>query len=208
MLQLRGPVAGVEQVHGRGRVSAWQGIRSTTRSSQGPLGGGGEHPAQFFTIYNSSSISARVQVHSVLFPNYEGLPEHDRVADPPREVTLFKTAVHFVDEAAMMSHYGEMAHGLPNYFAAYSSGKSVARVLPGLRSHGAHHWQSYNGTHTQHTHTASGLLHYTYNRCGAAVAWVTPRSSPTPCTCMHMHMPLQRMAATARQAVPAGCRTC
>lgn len=149
-------------------------------------------------------MSVAVQVHSVLFPNYEGLPEHDRVADPPREVTLFKTAVHFVDEAAMMSHYGEMAHGLPNYFAAYSSGKSVARVLPGLRSHGAHQWQSYNGTHTQHTHTASGLLHYTYNRCGCG-SGDTP---PTPCTCMHMHMPpLQHMSATARQAIPAGCRT-
>lgn len=107
-----------------------------------------------------------LQTHSVLFPNYEGLPEHEHVEDPAREVTLFKVAVHHVDAGLMGTHYAAVAHGNPNYCLAYSSGKSLARVLPGLRSHGAHHWLSYNGTHTHTTHPQSGLLHYTYNRCG------------------------------------------
>lgn len=100
-----------------------------------------------------------------MFPNYEALPEHDHVVDPAKEVTLFKVAVDHIDRTPMMQHYKEISHGNPNYFVAYSNGKSLARVLPGLRSHGAHRWQSYNGSHETYTHPQAGVLHYTYNRC-------------------------------------------
>lgn len=105
-----------------------------------------------------------VQMHSVLLPNLEGLPEHEHVADPARQVTLFKAASHHVDADLVGKHYAAVAHGNPNYCLAYSGGKSIARVLPGLRSHGAHHWLSYNGTHNYYIHPQSGILHYTYNR--------------------------------------------
>lgn len=109
-----------------------------------------------------------LQVHSVMFPNYEALPEHENVVDPAKEVTLFKVAVDHIDRTPMMQHYKEISHGNPNYFVAYSNGKSLARVLPGLRSHGAHRWQSYNGSHETYTHPQAGVLHYTYNRYGTS----------------------------------------
>lgn len=108
-----------------------------------------------------------MQIHSVILPNYEALPEHDHVVDPAKEVTLFKVAVDHIDRTPMMQHYKAIAHGNPNYFVAYSNGKSLARVQPGLRSHGAHRWQSYNGSHQTYTHPQAAVLHYTYNRCAA-----------------------------------------
>lgn len=106
-----------------------------------------------------------MQYHSLVLPNYEALPEREGIVEPAREVTLFKVAVDHIDRVLMQQHYKGVAHGNPNYFIAYSNGKSLARVLPGLRPHGAHRWSSYNGTHNPFTHQQASVLHYTYNRC-------------------------------------------
>ena len=101
-------------------------------------------------------------------PNYEALPEHDRVVDPSVETTLFKVAVDHIDKVVMQQNYRHIAHGNPNYFIAYSNGKSLARVEPGLRPHGAHRWASYNGSFQAYTHEQAAVLHYTYNRHATA----------------------------------------
>lgn len=106
-----------------------------------------------------------VQAHALVLPNYEALPEHDRVVNPALEVSLFKMAVDHIDKNTMQQNYKHIAHGNPNYFIAYSNGKSLARVEPGLRPHGAHRWASYNGTFQAFTHEQAAILHYTYNRC-------------------------------------------
>ena len=106
-----------------------------------------------------------LQAHALILPNYEALPEHDRVEDPMLEVTLFKSAVDHIDKNVMQQNYRHIAHGNPNYFIAYSNGKSLARVEYGLRPHGAHRWASYNGTFQAYTHEQAAVLHYTYNRC-------------------------------------------
>jgi hypothetical protein len=95
------------------------------------------------------------------------LPEHDHVVNPSIETTLFKVAVDHIDKTVMQQNYRHIAHGNPNYFVAYSNGKSLARVEPGLRPHGAHRWASYNGSFQAYTHEQAAVLHYTYNRCGA-----------------------------------------
>jgi hypothetical protein len=108
-----------------------------------------------------------VQMHGLVLPNHEALPEHEHVKDPIREVTLFKVAVDHIDREAMQQNYKTVAHGNPNYFVAYSNGKSMARVFEGLRSHGAHRFSSYNGTFQAFTHTQAAVLHFSYNRCVA-----------------------------------------
>jgi hypothetical protein len=104
------------------------------------------------------------QAHALILPNYEALPEHDHVTNPSVEVNLFKTAVDHIDSTVMQQNYRHVAHGNPNYFIAYSNGKSLARVEPGLRPHGAHRWASYNGSFVGYTHEQAAVLHYTYNR--------------------------------------------
>jgi hypothetical protein len=146
----------------------------------------------------------------MVLPNYEALPEHDQVVDPAREVTLFKVAVDQIDKTAMQQHYRLVAHGNPNYFIAYSNGKSLAKVLPGLRSHGAHRWSSYNGSHKPWTHPQAAVLHYTYNRCAALSHAATAPRQTCSC-CAPPHLPLRRLchsgsshdAAAAAQGVHA-----
>ena len=99
-----------------------------------------------------------------MLPNYEALPEHDQVVNPALEVSLFKVAVDHIDSTVMQQNYRHIAHGNPNYFIAYSNGKSLARVEQGLRPHGAHRWASYNGSFQAYTHEQGAVLHYTYNR--------------------------------------------
>lgn len=112
---------------------------------------------------------APMQFHALILPNYEALPESDGVVNPAEEVSLFKVAVDHIDKTVMQQNYKYVAHGNPNYFIAYSNGKSLARVQPGLRPHGAHRWASYNGTFQAYTHEQAAVLHYTYNRCAACL---------------------------------------
>ena len=83
-------------------------------------------------------------VDTVVFPNYEALPERDDVSAPFDQVTLFKRNYHHVVSDAYFRSYHAVARGNPNYFITYGNGKSAARVRPGLRPNGAHRWYSYN----------------------------------------------------------------
>lgn len=102
-----------------------------------------------------------------MFPNYEAIAERDNVTDPMAEVTLFKTAISHTDAALRQRHYDDIRHGNPTYFVAYDTGKSFARVVPGLRANGPHLWQNYHREHAEDVHPYSGVFHYTFNRCAA-----------------------------------------
>jgi hypothetical protein len=117
-----------------------------------------------FLFLLSQRCQVALQMASVILPNYEALPERDDVVDPATEVSLFKVAVDHIDKNTMQKNYQAIAHGNPNYFIAYSNGKSLARVQEGLRPHGAHRWASYNGSFQAYTHPQAAVLHYTYNR--------------------------------------------
>lgn len=104
------------------------------------------------------------EVDTVVFPNYESLPESDRIHDPFTEVTLFKrNYAHVVSESYFKS-YHTVARGNPNYFITYGNGKSAARVRPGLRPNGAHRWYNYFRAPIEETCEQAAVLHYTYNR--------------------------------------------
>lgn len=113
-----------------------------------------------------------------MFPSYEAVAEHDQVADPLAEVTLFKTSMSHADQETMWSHYHDIAHGNPTYFVAYDTGKSLARVSRGLRSFGPHLWENYLRSHHHDVHPKSGVLHFTYNRCGSPHAPPARRRPP------------------------------
>ncbi|BDA46538.1 Glycosyltransferase-like KOBITO 1 [Coccomyxa sp. Obi] len=103
-------------------------------------------------------------VDTIVFPNYESLPERDDVQDPFTEVTLFKRNYHHVVSDSYFKAYHTVARGNPNYFITYGNGKSAARVQPGLRPNGAHRWYSYNKAPKEETSDEVAVLHYTYNK--------------------------------------------
>ena len=103
-------------------------------------------------------------VDTVVFPNYEALPERDDVSVPFDQVTLFKRNYHHVVSDAYFRSYHAVARGNPNYFITYGNGKSAARVRPGLRPNGAHRWYSYARAPREETSDQSAVLHYTYDR--------------------------------------------
>ncbi|KAK9861034.1 hypothetical protein WJX84_012365 [Apatococcus fuscideae] len=103
-------------------------------------------------------------VDTVVFPNYESLPERDDVKDPFTEVTLFKRNYHHVVPDLYFKSYHAVARGNPNYFITYGNGKSAARVQAGLRPNGAHRWYSYTKAPREETSDQAAVLHYTYNR--------------------------------------------
>jgi hypothetical protein len=103
-------------------------------------------------------------VDTVVFPNYEALPERDDVSAPFDQVTLFKRNYHHVVSDAYFRSYHAVARGNPNYFITYGNGKSAARVRPGLRPNGAHRWYSYSRAPREETSDQSAVLHYTYDR--------------------------------------------
>ena len=103
-------------------------------------------------------------VDTVVFPNYEALPERDDVSAPFDQVTLFKRNHHHVVSDAYFRSYHAVARGNPNYFITYGNGKSAARVRPGLRPNGAHRWYSYNRAPREETSDQTAVLHYTYDR--------------------------------------------
>jgi hypothetical protein len=110
-------------------------------------------------------IMLNLQADALILPNYEALPEHDHIVNPAVETTLFKVAVDHIDPDVMQQNYQHIAHGNPNYFIAYSNGKSLARVSPGLRPHGAHRFANYDAPLQAYTDEQAAVLHYTYNRC-------------------------------------------
>ncbi|KAL4433671.1 hypothetical protein ABPG75_000112 [Micractinium tetrahymenae] len=103
-------------------------------------------------------------VDTLVFPNYESLPERADVADPFLEVTLFKKNYAHVVSDLYFKSYGAVARGNPNYFITYGNGKSAARVQQGMRPNGAHRWHSYVKTPKEWSSDQAAVLHYTYNR--------------------------------------------
>ena len=110
-------------------------------------------------------------VDTVVFPNYEALPETDDVSAPFEQVTLFKRNYLHVLSDAYFRSYHAVARGNPNYFITYGNGKSAARVRPGLRPNGAHRWYSYAHAPKEETSDQSAVLHYTYTRHDILGSW-------------------------------------
>uniref|UniRef100_A0A1D2A8P6 Glycosyltransferase family 92 protein n=2 Tax=Auxenochlorella protothecoides TaxID=3075 RepID=A0A1D2A8P6_AUXPR len=103
-------------------------------------------------------------VDSLVFPNYEALPEREDVLNPFLEVTLFKKNFQHIVSDLYFKNYVSVAHGNPNYFVTYANGKAAARIHPGLRPNGAHRWSSYEKSMEEWTSEVAAVLHYTYNR--------------------------------------------
>ncbi|EFN51864.1 hypothetical protein CHLNCDRAFT_7951, partial [Chlorella variabilis] len=103
-------------------------------------------------------------VDTLVFPNYESLPERDDVVDPFLEVTMFKKNYAHVVSDLYFKSYGVVARGNPNYFITYGNGKSAARVQHGMRPNGAHRWHSYVKTPKEWSSDQAAVLHFTYNR--------------------------------------------
>ncbi|KAL4450650.1 hypothetical protein ABPG77_001006 [Micractinium sp. CCAP 211/92] len=103
-------------------------------------------------------------VDTLVFPNYESLPEREDVTDPFLEVSLFKKNYAHVVSDLYFKSYGAVARGNPNYFITYGNGKSAARVQQGMRPNGAHRWHSYVKTPKEWSSDQAAVLHYTYNR--------------------------------------------
>ncbi|CAL5218972.1 g727 [Coccomyxa viridis] len=121
-------------------------------------GGGAEYSIQRVLA------SVPSDVDTLVFPNYESLPERDDVQDPFTEVTLFKRNYHHVVSDSYFKAYHTVARGNPNYFITYGNGKSAARIQAGLRPNGAHRWYNYNKAPKEETSDEAAVLHFTYNR--------------------------------------------
>lgn len=103
-------------------------------------------------------------VDLLIFPNYESLPEAPDVQDAFTEVSLFKRNYAHVHSKMYYEAYSKISKGNPNYFITYGNGKSAARVIPGLRSNGAHRWHNYFKNPTEWSSEQAAILHYTYNK--------------------------------------------
>ena len=79
--------------------------------------------------YSLQEVLARVppDVDTLVFPNYESLPEREDVGDPFLDVSLFKKNYAHVVSDLYFKAYGTVARGNPNYFITYGNGKSGAR---------------------------------------------------------------------------------
>lgn len=104
------------------------------------------------------------EVDTLVFPNYESLPERSDVVSPFEEVSLFKRNFHHVVSDSYFKNYHQVARGNPNYFTTYGNGKAAARMHDGVRPNGAHRWYSYVKTPKEETSDQAAVLHYTYNR--------------------------------------------
>lgn len=80
---------------------------------------------------------------TIVFPNYEALPESPDVTDPFTQVNLFKRSYSHLHSDFYFKYYKDVAHGNPNYFITYGNGKSMAKIIPGIRPNGAHRWSNY-----------------------------------------------------------------
>eukprot|EP00891_Asterochloris_glomerata_P002881 jgi/Astpho2/2881/Aster-01035 len=103
-------------------------------------------------------------VDTVVFPNYEAMPESEGVQDPFTEVTLFKRNYAHVESDSYFKSYHTVSRGNPNYFITYGNGKSAARIQPGLRPNGAHRWYNYFKAPNEQTDEQAAVLHYSYNK--------------------------------------------
>jgi len=110
----------------------------------------------------------------VVFPNHEAVPE----GEDNQPTTLFRRNHRTVD-AATYARYASLARGSkPNYFAAYSNGKSAARIdtsTSDLRAHGAHRFMSSSGRETTAAETV--VLHFPFGDASRA------RRRATRCAC-------------------------
>lgn len=118
--------------------------------------------------YSLQEVLGKVpaDVDTLVFPNYESLPETENVVQPFMEVTLFKKNYAHVVSDLYFKSYGIVSRGNPNYFITYGNGKSAARVQHGMRPNGAHRWHSYVKMPKESSSDQAAVLHFTYNRFG------------------------------------------
>lgn len=81
-------------------------------------------------------------VRHVTYPNHEAAPETPDVADPFKEVTLFKKNPYTLSAGQMSDEQKAVIEELPQlpdkFFFFYRNGKSAARVSEGLLPEGVH----------------------------------------------------------------------
>jgi len=135
----------------------------------------------------------------VVFPNHEAVPEGEEENQP---TTLFRKNHRTVD-AATYARYASLARGSkPNYFAAYSNGKSAARIdassTSDLRAHGAHRFMSSSGRETTAAETV--VLHFPFGDASRA------RRRATRCACADVDLcsmlPFDRLLAREARERP------
>jgi hypothetical protein len=135
----------------------------------------------------------------VVFPNHEAVPEGEAENQP---TTLFRKNHRTVD-AATYARYASLARGSkPNYFAAYSNGKSAARIdassTSDLRAHGAHRFMSSSGRETTAAETV--VLHFPFGDASRA------RRRATRCACADVDLcsmlPFDRLLAREARERP------
>ena len=114
-----------------------------------------------------------MDVDAVIFPNYEAVPEtRGGVRDPFVDATVFKRNYAHMYDANTWKKFGSEAvrnKSLPNFFLAYANGKSIARIVPKLRSNGAHRFKFRTTQKSpsrrkfnEVTHPDAKILHYPY----------------------------------------------
>tara|TARA_B100001758_G_scaffold246401_1_gene261390 strand:- start:797 stop:2065 length:1269 start_codon:yes stop_codon:yes gene_type:complete len=114
-----------------------------------------------------------MDVDAVIFPNYEAVPEtRGGVRDPFVDATVFKRNYAHMYDANTWKKFGSEAvrnKSLPNFFLAYANGKSIARIVPKLRSNGAHRFKFRTTQKSpsrrkfnEVTHPNAKILHYPY----------------------------------------------
>jgi hypothetical protein len=123
--------------------------------------------AEHFAMARSQSLD------SVIYRNFEAVPQTDEIADPFREVDLFKLPLELSPDPNTGS--GRMLlentpQIPPKRFHFYRNGKSATRLdVPELRPNGVHKFINWNGTTNEGTAPDTFILHYAC--CGFEAFW-------------------------------------
>ena len=110
-------------------------------------------------------------LESVVYLNYEAVPERDEIDDFIREVDLFKRPLSLApngpDARRMVAETSQLA---PKFFSFYSNGKSAVRLsAPGVEPLGVHGWGRMDrATAVEHS-PHHFILHYAC--CGFETFW-------------------------------------
>ncbi|MDB5440384.1 MAG: hypothetical protein JWM33_2811 [Caulobacteraceae bacterium] len=129
----------------------------------------GESAAQHFARLDDFDAD------TILYDNLEAMTESDEVADPFREVTLFKTPIKTLEDRGQMTHLAALTMDVPQlqerFFTFYINGKSSVRLSSlNMEPAGVHVFGSRTATcyggRTQHHF----ILHYAC--CGFENFWM------------------------------------
>ncbi|MFK7846955.1 MAG: glycosyltransferase family 2 protein [Rhodothermales bacterium] len=122
------------------------------------------------TVHKHFNMLQDRDIHCILYPNMEGIPEKKEVSDFFTEVTLFKVNPEINPNKSLINDHKTLLNNIPqippSFFHYYSSHKSAVRVFPNTMPKGVHNFSTPKGGTRKKFIDGPMILHFPC--CGIA----------------------------------------